>query len=63
VYLVFLALKVYQNLGCGREFSVCFVNHYVVYFYCEMICSTVQNGDMDEIFEKKKKLEKRLFTL
>ena len=55
MYLVFLALKVYQNLGCGREFSVCFVNHYVVYFYYEMICSTVLSGDMDEIFEKKEK--------
>jgi hypothetical protein len=55
VYLVFLALKVYQNLGCGREFLISFVNHYAVYFYCKMICSTVVSGDMDEILEKRKK--------
>ena len=43
--MVFLALQVYQNLGCGRELAILFVNHYVVYFLFENAGSSVFLGD------------------
>ena len=42
--MVFLALQVYQNLGCGRELVILFVNHYMVYFLFENAGSSVFLG-------------------
>ena len=43
--MVFLALQVYQNLGCGRELVILFVNHSAVYFLFENAGSSVFLGD------------------